>query len=175
MPNICSNRFVGKRKLLDPFIKDGEFSFNNFIPLPPLLRRVRAGSTPAWDPRPDDPKSETLALTDEDRKMLLDKYGSLDWYDWSCKNWGTKWDVMDEYSLSLILDSDPEEVVVFDFDTAWSPPEPLMIALSKLFPEEEFSLEACDEGGAFNVLITYKNGTWDEQEIEPLPEEGGDE
>jgi len=40
------------------------------------------------------------------------------WYNWNIANWGTKWDVGDEYSIS---ERDTNKIVL-SFDSAWSPP-----------------------------------------------------
>jgi hypothetical protein len=50
------------------------------------------------------------------------------WYDWSCENWGTKWNACyAKYSTK-----DPERVVWLD--TEWSAPVELFEALAKRFP-----------------------------------------
>lgn len=48
------------------------------------------------------------------------KYGENNWYDWSVKNWGTKWNA---YSFKLISRND--NAVHIQFDTAWAPPTPI--------------------------------------------------
>jgi hypothetical protein len=49
-------------------------------------------------------------------KALMEKYGATDWYDWSVKNWGTKWDVEpDGYTRP-----NPNTLSVA-FETAWGP------------------------------------------------------
>ena len=53
-----------------------------------------------------------------------EKYGFLDWYDWSNVNWGTKWNACDTYF-------DPENEKV-DFSTAWSYPKPI---IEKIFAD----------------------------------------
>ena len=51
------------------------------------------------------------------------------WYNWSIENWGTKWDADDVQSV----DTD-KTTIVYYFDTAWSPPEPICVALRTKFP-----------------------------------------
>ena len=40
------------------------------------------------------------------------------WYDWCCRNWGTKWDIAHPF----VSDDTEEDSITFSFDTAWGPP-----------------------------------------------------
>lgn len=51
-------------------------------------------------------------------------YGYDTWYDWSCANWGTKWNAYDTY-----LD---ESTNIMEFDTAWSCPLPVLDKLAEI-------------------------------------------
>lgn len=58
-------------------------------------------------------------LTPEQREFydsLIAKHGSENWYDWCCRNWGTKWDACHESM------GETPRMTVFSFDTAWGPP-----------------------------------------------------
>ena len=68
--------------------------------------------------------------------------GHRGWYEWSCANWGTKWDAYryDEREVS------PGRFV-FKFETAWAPPEPIFDKLAELWPDLTFETESIDEGG----------------------------
>jgi len=68
------------------------------------------------------------------------------WLDWRISNWGTKWN-----SYSTVLD-DKGRIV---FDTAWSCPNPVLLALSKLFPDVELHIETFDEGSCFWGTMLY--------------------
>lgn len=51
------------------------------------------------------------------------RYGKeLCWYQWSCRNWGVKWD-----ASSVEWDGD-----CFRFDTPWSAPEPWFVELCRV-------------------------------------------
>lgn len=65
-----------------------------------------------------------------------DKYGCKDWYDWSCRYWGTKWNA---YSQSKLLDNKIE------FSTAWCAPFEVICTLSEVFPEVEIRHTYADE------------------------------
>ena len=87
---------------------------------------------------------------------LKEKYGYDNWYDWSCANWGTKWNACDAEYI--------EEEGTLHFDTAWSIPYPIIAKIAQDNPEAE--LDGCseEEGGWFDeyktkdgkVLITAK-------------------
>ena len=83
-----------------------------------------------------------------------------DWYSWNNRNWGTKWDVgrfdTDEYPETEISD-EGSEFVIYKFNTAWSPPFPVIQELSRQYPELVVDLEYEEEQG-WGGEITFKNG-----------------
>ena len=56
------------------------------------------------------------------------------WYDWRVQNWDTKWDCYDVE----VTDDDPESVEI-EFNTAWSPPEPICAAIRDEYPDVSVS------------------------------------
>ncbi len=81
------------------------------------------------------------------------EYGAIDWYDWCCDNWGTKWNACETY----VAGDNPTDVY---FDTAWSPVRDLMRILSKKYPECTFSYDYAEEQpGYFAGEFVFKNGT----------------
>jgi len=89
----------------------------------------------------NDPEALRLGQLSKD---CLDKYGDANWYDWSVKNWGTKWGAYD-YSERERTD----ERFSFQFDTAWSFPEPIFRELERMYPELVFDIASYDEGSNF--------------------------
>jgi hypothetical protein len=83
----------------------------------------------------------------------------FDWYSWNCENWGTKW------NAGCSSKSDD----VFEFQTAWSPPEPIFDALSEKFPNIEIKVYWEEEQG-FGEMFTIQDGircdveSWDAPE-----------
>jgi len=69
-------------------------------------------------------------------------------YEWCLKNWGTKWN-----ADSIAVDNG-----VASFLTAWSPPSPIVRALSKYFPDLTFTLKYEEGGMDFSGYEIYKNG-----------------
>lgn len=64
------------------------------------------------------------------------QYGCDSWYDWCCKNWGTKWNS----GGALIVDDN-----TYEFETAWSTPYNVLVELSKQFPNSRISVDYADE------------------------------
>jgi len=81
-------------------------------------------------------------------------YGAKDWYDWSCKNWGTKWNAYDYMEGTDYSQNDD-----LQFETAWSAPHPVIEKLSQMFPEIAFEHKWADEDISVNCgYREYKNG-----------------
>ncbi len=110
-----------------------------------------------------------LDLKEPDARRLGDTYaenlklyGHTDWYDWSIANWGSKWDachvdVLDESEGSLQL----------RFDTAWSPVEPVLEAMSQQFPELTFTATFDEESHSFYYEAAWLGGEkTEERELE---------
>ena len=156
-PGKCRNKY---EKHILPM-----FDFNFVIPMPEELQ----GTT---SPRPmtaeqiirlakdNEWPEETLkwrlegALTEEEGKRLDElqsRYGFDNWYDWCCCNWGTKWNACHSEGRN------PQEtatMTVYRFDTAWSPPAPVIHALAAAYPKLTFRLEYTCEGesGKWNFI-----------------------
>ena len=86
------------------------------------------------------------------------------WYDFNNREWGTKWDVAcpnnNEYSNTYMHSPVPNGdnlVLVYSFDTAWSPPVPAMIKLSEQYPDLLLTLDWQEEQG-FGGQIEFLRG-----------------
>ena len=67
------------------------------------------------------------------------KYGFMDWYHWSIKNWGTKWDAYEvDYDVT-------ENIINLNFQTAWSTPYPIFEEMSRMFPNLSIYVDFADE------------------------------
>lgn len=107
----------------------------------------------------------TANLIDGKKALENEKlYGATDWYEWSCKHWGTKW------NSSYASSDSPKEMT---FDTAWSSPFPVIEKLSKMFPKVKITLRFADEDFGQNCgEIVFKAGNTVEENI---PEGGSPE
>ena len=54
-----------------------------------------------------------------------------DWYMWRVNSWGTKWN-----SSCAEITYEDEETLEYQFDTAWSPPEPIILQLREKFGDD---------------------------------------
>jgi hypothetical protein len=90
-------------------------------------------------------------------RMALDnikKYGCPTWYDWNCKNWGTKWNFRD---VTVSRPDFHEGELGYTFSTAWSPPLPVIAKMSEMFPDLEFTIEYREEGLFYEGKLVIKN------------------
>jgi hypothetical protein len=155
-PNSCS---LAYEKSVTP-----TFDFNFVIPMPeelegtvsprPLTREeiIELAKEHNWKEEDLKWRLES-ALTDEDAARLNElksRFGFDNWYDWCLSNWGTKWNACHS-------DWDIEEsstMHMYRFDTAWSPPEPVIHALAIAYPNLTFRLEYTLEGERGRWSIT---------------------
>ena len=86
--------------------------------------------------------NEDKKLTELETARLKKKHGAVGWHDWCVKNWGTKWDADDAK-----ITSEEDFSVVYEFNTAWSPPAPLVFKIRSRFPKLKISA-FYDEPGA---------------------------
>lgn len=88
-------------------------------------------------------------------KVVADNYinyGCRSWYDFCVTYWGTKWNACD-------VDISSDENTIF-FNTAWSPPLPVILALSEKVPNIPIEIDFADSDdfGGFAGKITFMNG-----------------
>lgn len=84
-----------------------------------------------------------------------------DWYAWntSSEGWATKWDACDPE-----LNYESKEELSYIFNTAWSPPIPVIEKASKLFPKLNFTLEYSESGNDFAGILECEGGEVIKQE-----------
>ncbi len=112
-------------------------------------RKLNDGELKEWE-------KESKPLTQEMSDNLKKKFGTDNWYDWKCFNWGTKWGA---YSIEQ---GEGNSII---FTTAWSTAYPVILELSKMFPEVTITLEYADEDFGYNCgLIEFTDGFSEEIE-----------
>jgi hypothetical protein len=122
-----------------------------------LLDQIKEASKPIAIP-------ELIACangTEKDRKALIKKYGTDNWYDWNVKNWGTKWDCS---SSECGYQTDNESYFSVNFDSAWSPPTGWFYKVAQMYPKLNFKLSYSETGCWFaGVMYTNEGGVSEEQ------------
>lgn len=84
------------------------------------------------------------------------------WYDWSIKNWGTKWDVRgDEVDVQHTVPQEGSACLAYDFMTAWAPPSEWLQKVAGEFTNLKFSLWFDEPGADFSGLETFADGSMD--------------
>ena len=76
------------------------------------------------------------------------------WYDWNYFNWGTKWNAY-EINYSEYKEN---KIIIYDFQTAWGPPNNWLEKVYKKYPNIIFELEYSEEGSDFGGYIKYNDG-----------------
>lgn len=77
-----------------------------------------------------------------------------DWYDWNVENWGTKWEIYDVVDWDWI---EPTHLS-YAFETAWSPPEPVIEKLAELYPDIEITHTYSEMGAGYAGRAEYSGG-----------------
>lgn len=80
----------------------------------------------------------------------ISKHGAPSWYEWSTRNWGTKWDAYETRWAKPALGGRLQEI---RFQTAWSPPLPALAAMCASLGIS-CSCSYIDEGGGFSDYAT---------------------
>lgn len=135
--------------------KTTEFDFRKIVPYPTkeecpkeYLLDESLNVEEKWDER-------TVISNEKAHIQVMEDYPYLDWYEWQRDKWGTKWNACEPSFYN-------NEVW---FDTAWSFCEPIVIALSKMFPDVRIEFQYadedigsnCDYGWCQNGTLTYAN------------------
>ncbi len=80
--------------------------------------------------------------------------GFTNWYDWSCTNWGVKWDA----SNTKVKELPDFNTVIYSFDSPWDTPEKFVIELSKLYSNTVFEMVSGSIENDNHYEFTCKNG-----------------
>jgi len=90
-------------------------------------------------------------------------------YEWCRKNWGTKWGFCD-----VELAYDDGRLLEYKFQTAWSPPLPLIRKMGEVFSELTFDLRYFEGGIGFSGWFRIVNNeVVEDREAEYFGNRGG--
>lgn len=147
MPNHVDNDLYiyGKAEILKEFMessKEGNkvLSADKFIPYPEAFKIL------------DDKANE--ARNKIPPEFIQDGFNSGG-YQWCLNNWGTKWGIYNSVIKTEKLDGRNTRLV-YKFQTAWSPPLPIILAMSNKFPSLKFKLNYFECGMQFKGTYVVK-------------------
>jgi hypothetical protein len=82
------------------------------------------------------------------RNMPKDGFNSGG-YEWCCENWGTKWNAYDVVGMRRESGSSESAEAHIFFQTAWTPPLPVVRRLAEMFPMVELLLNYFERGAGY--------------------------
>jgi len=188
MPNYCENvlEVTGKPedlKSFKEFIKGdkrglGEgavLDFNKIIPYPKKFKDLDKKAKYREASRAQEIKrlgyKELRDIPDDQREKIWKAFPDIkDGYnsgghDWCCANWGTKWNSCDP-SLQ-----ETEKNLKYKFETAWSPPLPVIHMMGVMFPKLKFHIMYNESGMQFRGSMKVIKGEVKDYKQESYGEE----
>ena len=158
MPNWCNNLLLlsGSPAALADFQEKFESRAVIVDPHEPARLPVKAGLLSAFVPTPPELITQPAIApsTGSSNEHLIAQHGASDWYEWRNKNWGTKWDVMED---GVCFDEE-DDCLFASFESAWAPPIAGIITISELFPDVQFDLRYEEPGCDFEGQVVVLNG-----------------
>lgn len=157
MPNWCHNTLTvkGEQNALSVFVEAAKLRRD-------VAEKLYAETVFVGDTKPE--LSEFADRRQMEQPLSFESFlpipRGVDWYEWCIEHWSTKWDanfnglVMAIGAEGMDLAASAmgrgvtitPEVVVYKFDTAWSPPLLVVVAMSEQHPELEFVLRFAEVG-----------------------------
>jgi hypothetical protein len=80
------------------------------------------------------------------------------WYDWSIENWGTKWDLSQQYDDTRVYYTEGDSEGGLNYQTAWAPNRDFWQKVSERFPSLRIDLRYLEEGMCFMGQEIIQNG-----------------
>lgn len=109
-------------------------------------------------PEDFDDSMEVKFLMDNLVPMPPELLENGDWYEWRLENWGTKWDLSQEYDETRVYYEEGDTMADLDYQTAWAPNCDFWITVSERFPSLKIDIRYIEEGMWFMGHEIYQNG-----------------
>lgn len=156
MPNWCENDLTvsGKteeiRKFQELVKSNTEFlDANKIIPYPDKYRELDKIAE-QWEK--DNKNNKNIKSSERPKDGF-----NLGGYEWCVENWGTKWGFC-KVSTPEEITYDGETELTYHFETAWSPPKPLIKKMGEMFPTLDFDLRYFECGAEYNGILHIVKG-----------------
>jgi hypothetical protein len=94
----------------------------------------------------DNPEHPVKFLMDNIVPMPEGYIDDSRWYDWSIANWGTKWDLSQQYDDTRVYYTEGDSEGGLNYLTAWSPNRQFWLTASERFPSLTIDLRYIEEG-----------------------------
>lgn len=159
MPNHCETdlTLTGSKELLDKvlaahFTEEGELNCDSVISYPANLKALDEAAAAYEKAHPDNPWGAGRPK---------DGFNSGG-YEWCIKNWGTKWGTYEGQGVNR----GPRSANL-SFQSAWSPPHPVLDRLAALYPELSITAKSYEQGAAYQCDFRWKGGERIKSENKP--------
>jgi hypothetical protein len=125
--------------------------FNKIIPYPEKYAepdRVMQAAREKWEKLPPEERAKAGF------PMGKDGFNSGG-YEWCIQNWGTKWYITEGTNFYR-TDGAKKTQIKVTFETAWSPPRQVILALAKAYPSITFSMRSYEMGMGWKRHLKVK-------------------
>jgi len=98
------------------------------------------------------------AITEKQEKLLMQRYGTTNWYDWNREHWGTKWSDSDT-KVNDFFESSFNDVcmIQYYFRSPWGPPIEAIRYIAQKWPTLKFMMEYYEGGMGFQGNFVVEN------------------
>ena len=146
---LCWN--IIKPDNLDLYLEKEERAFNEI---------VRDNKLNELDTRTDEEKQAENSMETIMGRVIEEMATGMGWYEWNCRNWGTKWET--EGEGNHLIDELPAieggTTLVYCLTSAWSPPAEALQSLAQQYPNISIGLVSIDESDCFACEGEWDNG-----------------
>lgn len=153
----------------DTAARDYMLDFNHLVPMPEALNGVASPTKVVTTREEADeinksfPWRDRKAITRSEAELLTALYGATNWYDWSLRNWGTKWN-----GSGVVVLRDTPGLLVLRFDTAWTEPGEYLEKISRKHGLTIFGGVIYEDGSEFAALGYGLGDEWEVRAFETL-------
>jgi hypothetical protein len=152
MPNHCDTTLYirGNKKLVANLVAahvtpTGELNCDSIIPYPDTFKQLDEAAHKWESDNKDNPKADY-------RTCPRDGFNQGG-YEWCKENWGTKWGTYAGRGIKFTTRG-----VTLRFNSAWSPPTPVITKLAAICPALRFQMDSYERGCAYQIHAHWKNG-----------------
>ena len=135
---------------------------------------VRENNLNELDTRTDEEKQAENSMETIMGRVIEEMATGMGWYEWNCRNWGTKWETDGDYGKleSELPALEGGTTLVYRIMSAWSPPAEALDHLAKQYPNISIGLVSIDENDCFACEGEWDNGDGNVYDVEITHEMG---